>query len=128
MENANLSNQVLQYVMAVTDRKFAALSVSTLAYFFKINRFTLTRQFKRQTGMTLEEFLLKERMARAAFLLRTYQNITVKEVAEIIGFCTCNYFIRKFRQYYGVPPGKYRVLKTLPVSIPKRGYESAVIS
>lgn len=38
MENTNVSDQVMQHVMAVTDRDFAAMSVSTLAYLFKINR------------------------------------------------------------------------------------------
>lgn len=115
MENTNVSDQVMQHVMAVTDKDFSAMSVSTLAYFFKINRFTLTRQFKRQTGMTLEDFLLKEKMTRAAFLLRAYKNITVKEISEKIGFCTCNYFIRCFRQYYGIAPGRYRGLKVFPM-------------
>ena len=61
--------------------------------------------------MTLEHFLFKEKMDRATYLLKAYQNITIKEIAERIGFCTSNYFIQKFKEYYGVAPGKYRELK-----------------
>jgi YesN/AraC family two-component response regulator len=109
----NLYDQVVEYVMSVTDEEFANLSVAVLAYSLKINRFKLSRQFKRQSDMTLEKFLYKEKMARAAFLLKTFEDITVKEVSRRIGFCTCDYFIRKFKQYYGVAPGRYKTFKTL---------------
>lgn len=112
MENNNVSDEVIKYVLTLTDDEFAGLSVGTLAYSFKIDRFKLLRQFKHQTDMTLEDFLLKEKMARAAFLLKAYVDVTVKEVSERIGFCTCDYFIRKFRSFYGIPPGRYREFKT----------------
>jgi two-component system response regulator YesN len=112
MENENVSELVIKYVMTVTDRKFAGLSVGTLAYSFKIDRCKLSRQFKRQTAMTLESFLFKEKMARASFLLKAYGDITVKEIAERIGYCNSDYFIRKFRKFYGVAPGRYREFKS----------------
>lgn len=111
-KNRDILYQVLQYAMAVTDRQFADLSVSTLAYSFNIDRFKLSRQFKRRLGMTLQDFLFKEKMTRAAFLLKGQGDMTVKEISERIGFCTCDYFIRKFRKYYGVAPGRYKELKT----------------
>jgi AraC-like DNA-binding protein len=112
MKTKNVSDRVIRYVMTVNDKEFAALTVGTLACSFQIDRYKLLRQFKRQTDMTLEDFLNKEKMARAAFLLKTYREITVKEVSERIGFCTCDYFIRKFRAFYGLAPGRYRILKT----------------
>ena len=112
MNNENLSEQVQQHVMTVTDEEFAELSVSILANLFNIDRFKLSRQFKRQTSITLEDFLCKEKMTRAAFLLSYYRDIKVKEVSKRIGYCNCDYFIRKFRQYYGIVPGKYKKYKT----------------
>jgi hypothetical protein len=32
----------------------------------------------------------------------------VKEVGNRLGFCTCDYFIRKFRKYYGIVPGQFK--------------------
>ncbi len=112
MTGKNVADQIIQYVMTVTDNEFANLSVCVLAYSFKIDRSKLSRQFKNTTNMTLEAFLFKEKMSRAAFLLKTYQDIKVKEVSEKIGFCTCDYFIRKFKEYYGIVPGRYRELKS----------------
>lgn len=120
MDN-NLYDQVVKYVMSITDEEFAKLSVAVLAYSLKINRFKLSRQFKSQSDMTLEEFLFKEKMARAAFLLKSFENITVKEVSRRIGFCTCDYFIRRFKQYYGVAPGRYKEFKTMFHGYRQRG-------
>lgn len=111
MKNKNVYTQVVRHVMSVTDEEFASLSVSILAYSFKIDRYKLLRQFKSQTGMTLEHFLFTEKMNRAAFLLKTHGDITVKEVAERIGFCTCDYFSRRFKEYYGIVPGRYKQYK-----------------
>jgi AraC-like DNA-binding protein len=109
----NVYDRVIQYVMSLKDREFANLNVAALAYSFKIDRFKLSRQFKRQARITLEEFLFKEKMNRASFLLKAVADITVKEVSKRIGYCTSDYFIRKFRQHYGVAPGKYKDIKAM---------------
>ena len=107
-----ISDQVIRLVMTVTDHEFSGLSVSVLASWLNIDRYKLSRQFKRQTKMTLESFLFREKMARAAFLLITRKRIKVKDVSERIGYCNSDYFIKKFREYYGIVPGKYKTLKT----------------
>lgn len=111
MEEKEISNQVIRHVLTMVDKEFAAISVGKLAQLFEMDRYKLSRQFKSQTGMTLEEFLYKEKMTRAALLLLAYKDINVKKVAERIGFCSPDYFIRKFRQFYGVVPGKYSEFK-----------------
>lgn len=111
MEEKTISNQVIMHVLTMVDEEFAAISVGELARLFEMDRYKLSRQFKSQTGMTLEEFLYKEKMTRAALLLLAYRDITVKKVAERIGFCSPDYFIRKFKQFYGVVPGKYSEFK-----------------
>lgn len=120
MDN-NVYNRVVEHVMSITDEQFAGLSVAGLACSLQIDRFKLSRQFKSQSAMTLEEFLFKEKMARAAFLLKTFDDITVKEVSRRIGFCTSDYFIRKFKQYYGVAPGMFKKFKTMFPGLRQQG-------
>jgi len=119
--DSNVYNRVVEHVMSVTDEQFADLSVAGLACSLQMDRFKLSRQFKSQSAMTLEEFLFKEKMARAAFLLKTLEDITVKEVSRRIGFCTCDYFIRKFKQYYGVAPGMFKKFKTMFPGLRQQG-------
>lgn len=119
MDSIGIPERVVYHVLTVTDRQFADLSVGTLAYSFDIDRYKLSRQFKRHNNMTLEKFLFKEKMSRAAFLLKAVENITVREVAERIGFCTSGYFIQKFKEYYGIRPGKYKMYKA-SINIPTK--------
>ncbi len=113
MKKDKLVQQVLQYVITANDKAMAALSVGTLAYTFGVERSRLSKKFKFQTGMTLEVFLLKEKMFRAAILLNSGGNITVKEISQIIGYCNSDYFIKRFREYFGIAPGAYREFKKL---------------
>ena len=82
MEDNTISQQVIRHVLTMVDEEFAAISVGKLAQLFEMDRYKLSRRFKNQTGMTLEEFLYKEKMTRAALLLLAYRDITVKKVAE----------------------------------------------
>jgi methylphosphotriester-DNA--protein-cysteine methyltransferase len=66
-------------VLTISDRELAALSVARLARILEVDRFKLTRQFKRQKQMTLVCFLFKEKMTRVALLL-IGKNIAVKDV------------------------------------------------
>lgn len=112
MKNEHLAVIVRKYIMTVSDEIISGLAVKTLSYQFKIDRYKLTRAFKQETGLTLEEFLFREKMMRAAFLLRDGRyDITVKEVSRRMGYCTSDYFIRRFKAFYGVAPGSFRELK-----------------
>lgn len=43
--------------------------------------------------------------------LLTETNMTVKEISWHCGFCTASYFIRTFKDRYGMSPERYRHLK-----------------
>lgn len=104
-------NQVLKYVISVPDKEFSNISVSSLAASFNVNRFKLLRQFKLEMNMTLGYFLFREKMMRAAILLAEHENMTVKVVSEKIGYCNSDYFIKIFKNYFGISPGLYKQMR-----------------
>lgn len=110
----NICKQVSEYVMRATDKQFSGLSVNGLAHSFNIDRSKLSRNFKQYMNMNLDDFLFKQKMIRAAFLLHDEKDITVKEVCEKIGYNTYDYFIRKFKEFHGIAPGKYKEIKHTP--------------
>ncbi len=68
--------------------------------------------FKKETGLTPRDFLLRQRMQLAAGLLsggktNKYGKFSVSQVAEACGYSEPLYFFRVFKKYYGVSPGKY---------------------
>ncbi|MBQ3861741.1 MAG: helix-turn-helix domain-containing protein [Clostridia bacterium] len=67
----------------------------------------LTEKFSRETGMTLANYIRYAKVERAKILLETTK-MSVREIAEALGFNTTNYFIAVFRETTGYSPGKYQ--------------------
>ncbi len=115
-----LSEDVVTFIMTRRDEELAALTVSDIAQWFDVDRFTLTRQFKTSKNTTLEFFINREKMIRSAFLLASHDDMTVEEIAERMGFCTSFYFGQVFEKFFGIVPRKYRAYLQLRSGIRDR--------
>jgi len=69
-------------------------------------RTTLSHLYSSHTGDHLWQVILQQRLARAARLL-TEGDAAIKEVAWCCGFASASYFIRCFRQHFGLTPKAY---------------------
>lgn len=63
----------------------------------------LTTQVAKQTGVTVNDWIVKRRMAAARILLKN-TNQTVEEIANQIGYQNTCHFSRQFRQHHGLSP------------------------
>ena len=79
------------------------LSVNRLAERFFMDKNTMTRQFKRITGMTPGDYIRRKRLESAHELIR--QGYGVQQAGYSSGFTDYSAFFRAFRQYYGMSPG-----------------------
>ncbi|MBW4613599.1 MAG: response regulator [Desmonostoc vinosum HA7617-LM4] len=67
----------------------------------------LTNRVARQTGETVNNWIVKRRMAGARFLLQNH-NQTIEEIAKALGYQNVCHFSRQFRQHHGLPPHTWR--------------------
>lgn len=67
----------------------------------------LSRLFSKEKGMTLQEYILKTRVERAANLL-TYSDSSIAEIGDYVNFPSQSYFGRIFKKYTGLTPKQYR--------------------
>ncbi len=75
----------------------------------------LTDLVKRQTGQTVQRWIIKRRMAAAcSMLLETDQ--AVNQIAEAVGYNDKNYFFYQFRQHHGMTPQMWRKTQRTPFS------------
>lgn len=86
----------------------ADLKVASLAASLGCTADYLSHLYSRHTGSHLRGFIQNQRLARAARLL-TESDASIKEVAWYCGFASASYFIRSFRQEFGMTPHNYRV-------------------
>lgn len=67
----------------------------------------LSHIFRDRTGMTLSDYILQERVARAKELLE-HAGGSVTEIGEAVGFSNTSYFGKMFRKCVGCTPKEYR--------------------
>ena len=93
------------------DTHYAApLCLDALAAQFHLNKFTLLRRFKEQTGMAPLAYRNHRRMAVAKHLLCATE-LSVRRIGELLGFADAYSFSRAFKANCGTPPLAYRKAK-----------------
>ena len=90
------------------------LRISELADKIGINRSYLTRNFKKETGLSPQEYLINYRLERAAGIL-VNGNDSISSVAWLVGYSDQMAFSRAFKKKYGITPQKYRTERRKPL-------------
>ncbi|UOQ89165.1 helix-turn-helix transcriptional regulator [Agromyces endophyticus] len=83
------------------------VSTTDLADRLGVSVSTLARRFKAATGMTVAAYTARQRAERAARLLATTTQ-NVRDIALFVGYDDANYFVKVFREAYGMTPTAYR--------------------
>ena len=83
------------------------LSIASLARQLDMGEHRFTRLFRRSTGSTPYQFLLKKRLERARTLLEN-TTLPIAELALEAGFGSQSHFTSVFRQHFSVTPVAYR--------------------
>lgn len=96
--------QMLLYLQQNYGGKFY---LDTMAKEHNISRGECCRYFKRMMGMTLVEYLMEYRIAKAIELLET-TNRTVTDISQAVGFGSTSRFIDSFKAKTSLTPLNYR--------------------
>jgi AraC-like DNA-binding protein len=67
----------------------------------------LAKVFTTLNGITIKEYALQQKMAKAVVLLAEKQN-SINKVAALLGYDNANYFSKTFKGYYGFSPKELR--------------------
>jgi len=68
----------------------------------------LTNRVAKQTGETVNNWIVKRRMAEARSLLQNTDE-TVEQIAKLLGYQHVCHFSRQFRQHHDLPPHAWRL-------------------
>ena len=84
------------------------VDIDALSKAMFISRTHLAVKFKKETGMTLTDFVLKEKIEEGKRLLR-YTDKSISAIATYLGFSSQGHFANAFRKYADCPPNEYRL-------------------
>ena len=96
------------------------IKVSDVAASIGISRGYLTRIFKKEMGISPQDFQRRFRMERAGDLLRSTQS-PVSTVAEELGYTDVLSFSKSFHNYYGMSPTAFREQKVVVIAGETKG-------
>lgn len=100
------------------------LGLEALAEIAGASRFHFARLFKAHTGETLNHFVRRARLERAATVMRSRPERSLLDVALEAGFGSAADFSRVFRQHFGVTPSDWDRVRRLEEVID--GYEDGL--
>ena len=105
-----LSAQKLRQVMAFIAENYSNdVRLAELANVAGMSSFHFAREFKRTTGTTPHQYLIKFRVERAKTLLAAAE-LPLTEVGLQSGFSHQSHFTRLFRRFTGTTPQSYRLM------------------
>jgi len=109
--SGGLSGSKLRQVLDfIADSYTSDLKLAELAHVADMSSFHFAREFKRTTGTTPHQYLIKLRVERAKALLADSE-IPLVEVGHRSGFSHQSHFTRLFRRFTGTTPQSYRVMR-----------------
>jgi transcriptional regulator GlxA family with amidase domain len=82
------------------------LSLEALADAAGMSRFHFARVFRMATGRSPMEFLMRQRVERGKEIL-SQGEMSICDIAALLGFCDQSHFTRTFRRVTGMSPREY---------------------
>jgi AraC family transcriptional regulator len=103
-----LGSARLRRIKQLVDAKLGDdLSLDEMAQSVGLSTAHFARMFRKSTGETPHQFVLRQRLERAKAMLRA-PDARVLDVAVACGFKTQQHFAQVFRDFWGVSPTEYR--------------------
>lgn len=107
IENIQYTFSICEAISYIENNLSIQLNLGDIAKKARISSSTLTRQFRKETGMSIGEYIDNLIMLEAEEKLR-FSNMSISEISDFYGFCDQFYFSRRFKERYGMSPREYK--------------------
>ncbi len=102
------SMQVIKAMEYIYKHRTGRLTSQMVAEAVGVNRSYLSTVFHKESGITLQDFIRREKIKAAANMLR-FSDYSYSEIAEYFGFSSQSHFIQCFKKECGLTPKEYRL-------------------
>jgi len=104
IENVDIIRKTREFIRANYKKKIKLIDISKAIY---LSPYYLSHIFKKETGITLMEYLAKVRIEEAKYLLENTQWNTTRISFEV-GYSDQSYFCKVFKKNEGISPYGYK--------------------
>lgn len=101
--NESLFDEIKLYI----EEHYAEINVTMLVEQFSYNSDYYNRMFKKNSGITLREYIQEIKVKKAIELIKT-SNLSMEEVAIRVGYANKTSFYKIFKSYSGLTPMEYK--------------------
>ncbi len=107
MINNKISSRVQTVINYLQSHYQEDIVISEIATQFSFSHNNLIRVFKKETGLSPRDYLIKIRLESATHLLKN-TDYAILHIAFHTGFTSSAFFSKTFKQKYGMTPSQYR--------------------
>ena len=102
--HSELITGVLDYISSSYSED---LSLEKLSRKFYISQYHLSRKFKAEVGIPINQYILSMRLGEAERML-AFEDIPIKDISERCGYSNLQYFYQSFKKQTGMTPAEMR--------------------
>jgi AraC family transcriptional regulator len=107
-DSGGLPQRKLQQAIAyINEHLTENLSLAAIAHELDMSQYYFSRLFKQSMGVSPYQYVIRQRIERAKYLLRT-TSLSISAIAQQVGFSNQNQLTVQFRNFTGTTPSGYR--------------------
>lgn len=110
------SLQVVQCIDYIHDNLHSRITIEQLADRVSLNSSYLSRLFKKETGVSISEYI-QQLKTEAAKNMLLYSDFSPSAISSILAFTDQSYFTHVFKKYTGVTPKKFQSMHLREISL-----------
>lgn len=110
------SLHVVRCIDYMHDNLHSRITIEELAEHVGLNSSYLSRLFKKETGVSVSEYIQQLKVDTAKNML-LYSDFTPARISSVLAFPDQSYFTQVFKKYAGVTPMKFRSMHLREISL-----------
>lgn len=103
------SSKIQKFIKYIEENSYGSISVTKMSNNLGISRSYLDQLVREEFNTSPSNYIIELKMNKAKELLEQ-REMTVKEIANTVGYADQNYFSRIFKKFCGMTPTQYREL------------------
>lgn len=111
MKKRRLSERAVDFILSRDNEELSTLKAGQVSKRIGANRSYLSRCFKFEHNIPLRDFISREKIYRALFILDKDHEKSIPELAGELGFIRVEDFAREFENQFAIAPERYRHIR-----------------